>query len=248
MRITISLFIITCTLLFINVNIIAEHKESILIEEYEEDVTGNGLKEIIKLKGTLLAEESNFYHSVWVEITNQQSKKWQINYGGAYQPKLKFVDVKHENIENLLFQSKTNDDRLSYHSLHSIKNGKVDEIPLPKLNYISGNFKNNFKVDLQISPHEEPIDISVENKADQYVQKNIYNSEGDLLNEKNVIKKSPSHYEPIFISDSKGFGLKSFQPIYGVDHLDWLGNIETVWYFQNNEWIQLQSNWIPSKH
>ncbi len=45
------------------------------------------------------------------------------------------------------------------------------------------------------------------------------------------------------ISDSQGYGLKSSQEIYGTNKDDSLGTIETLWYFEDEKWIILQTKW-----
>src|SRR5690625_2388438 len=244
MRIVFSIVLFIGSLFLFQLNIDAlERKEPVLIDQYEEDVTGDGLKEIIKLKGTFLSEESEYYHSVWAEIISQTEKKWEIHYGGAYAPKITFIDINQDKRQNLLFQGVTDDDRVEF-KMHRVKNGMIHKVELPMLNYISGRFKAKSMVDVQISPHKSTISINVVNSAKKYVQHNIYNSRGELLQEMDIITQTFSHYEPVLISETKGFGLKSYPPIYGLDHSDLLGRVETLWYYMNDRWIQLRTSWV----
>lgn len=246
MKKTFAFIILMFTLFFLEINISAtENVSPVLIEQHEEDITGNGLKEIIQLKGALLSKESNYYHSVWAEIIGQNSYKRKINYGGAYDPSLNFIDIHKDQVQSILFQSIAESDHHNHYYLHTLKGGHIHEVQLPKQNYISGIFKDNFVINLLLSPHEDPINIDVADRADGYIQYSLYNAEGKLLKEKSIITNQISRYEPVLISESNGFGLKSYQPISGVDKSDKLGEIETLWFFENGQWIILQSNWIP---
>lgn len=230
----------------LNVNAI-EQSKTVLIETHEEDLTGDGLKEIIKLKGTLLSENSNYYHSVWAEVTNQFSKKWEIQFGGAYKPSLTFIDFSNDQLQSMLFQSASEED-FHHYSLFTLKNGKVEEIDLPKQHYITGYFQNNFIIHLQLSPHKKPISISVKDREELYIKQNLYNNQGQLLKETPVILQPISKYRPIYLNERNGFGLKSYQPLSGVNISDEIGGIETLWFYEDDQWIILQTNWVLAQN
>src|SRR5699024_12014081 len=53
--------------------------EPIVIATHEEDITGDGIKETVELKGVLLSEDSGFFHQVWADITSEHDKEWKIS-------------------------------------------------------------------------------------------------------------------------------------------------------------------------
>lgn len=251
MRLVYALILFPFTLLFFSLEgsvYATELEQPVLISEYKEDITGNGLKETIKLKGNLLSPTSNYYHSVWIEIISQDANKWTIAYEGGYEPNISFIDMKNNDGKSILFQSNTQENEYTYYRLHTMKNEILQEDQLPRQHFISGSFNEDFIVDLKISPFKSPIKIHVEDRANDYIEKNIYNVNGDLLIDQEVITNSSLHYEPIFISDTNGYGLKSFQPIGGINHEDILGQIETLWYFENDQWVILHSKWTSLEH
>src|SRR5699024_2080940 len=102
------LFSITLTLIFnINNTFAEERAEYTLIEEYEEDITGDRIKETIKLYGIYLSSDSDFYRDIYAVIETKNNQKWEINYIGGYDPKLEFIDVAQNGINDILFQSAT---------------------------------------------------------------------------------------------------------------------------------------------
>jgi hypothetical protein len=157
--------------------------------------------------------------------------------------------LNHDHINDLFYQSRKDGSKKLYSQhLYTLKNNKIKEIPLPKQNYIKGNFNDNFQIQIQVSTkiNSNPIIIDVEDRAKNYIKHGIYNKKGKLLKPSTVMIAPIAYYEPTLISKSKGYGLKSFQQISGVAPDDKLGNIETLWYYENGGWIILQTDWISS--
>ncbi len=225
-----------------------EADNATLIQTYQADVIGNGQNEEIKLMGKRLSDTTNYYKDIWIEIIGDQNKRWRVNYGGGYEPKLKFIDLNGDQISDILFQSAANkNNELNHYQLNTLNNGQLNEIPLPEQLYIEGNFKNDYQIQVKISPRSKPIDMDVTNRAAMYVQQGIYNEKGKLLKSTPVLIDPIAVFDPFLISESKGYGLKSYKQIKGGNENDPLGTVETTWYFENNNWIILQSKWIQTK-
>lgn len=223
--------------------------EPALISTYEDDLTGDGLKEMVKLNGSLFSREGSYYQDIWVELTSKNSEQWRLSFKGGYEPQLHFYDFNQDNINDLLFQSVADENEKIYsHHLYTLKNNTLKEIPLPEQLYTKGHFKNNFQIEIQISTNHnsKPIIIDVADRAKKYISLGLYNKRGKLLKSKVVMIAPISFYEPILISKSKGYGLKSYQKLSGVNREDALGTIETLWYYENGTWIILQTDWSTS--
>lgn len=223
--------------------------DPVLISNYEDDLTGDGQKETIKLKGVLFSEEGNYYRDVWTEITSKHSEQWRIQFEGGYEPEIQFFDLNHDNINDLFYRSATGGSGGLYsHHLYTLKNNTIKEIPLPQQSYIKGNFKDDFQINIQISikNNSRPIILNVENRAKEYMRLGLYNKQGKLMKPITVMIPPIAFYEPILISKSTGYGLKSYQQISGAYHADQLGTIETLWYLENNQWVILQTNWVAA--
>lgn len=240
--------ILICILLF-NFTMItyasAQDSEFKQLATYKEDVTGDGMKETIEVKGIPLSDV--YYKDIKIVVTTDDGKSWEIPYQGGYQPSLKIIDLNHDQISDLYFQSLIDQDKEMYkHYVHSLKNGKRTEIKLPSHQGANGKFIDDFNIEIQIVPHSKPIVIDISNRSEDYIRLNIYNHEGTLLKESPLTIDPIAFYEPVFISRSKGYGLKSHQYISEGNQSDHLGTIETLWYYENNQWIILQTKWIAS--
>ncbi|MBY7143919.1 hypothetical protein KFZ56_12855 [Virgibacillus sp. NKC19-3] len=222
--------------------------EPVLIETYEADVTGDGQSEIIELKGILFSSDTNYYREVWIDITSVHDEQWTITYEGGYDPAIQFIDLNHDEVQDIFYQSATGGSGGLYnYQLHTLKNEKVKEIPLPEQLHLRGKFMDDFKIEIQLSPDSEPYIVDVRDRSEEYIQLDIYDDEGRLLEATSVMIDPIAFFEPVLLSKSKGYGLKSYQQISGAYHADQLGTVETLWYYENDEWIILQTEWVPSK-
>ena len=52
--------------------------------------------------------------------------------------------------------------------------------------------------------------------------------------------------EPVLISETNGYGLKTYEQIIGVFD-EPIGEIQTLWYFNNDEWIALKTDWVTEQ-
>src|SRR5699024_9939467 len=102
--------------------------EPIVIATHEEDITGDGIKETVELKGVLLSEDSGFFHQVWADITSEHDKEWKISYESGYDPTLTFNDLNHDKVTELIYRSAADDGELNHSHIHTLKNEKVTEI------------------------------------------------------------------------------------------------------------------------
>lgn len=214
------------------------------INSFEEDITGDGFREYFKLQGALLSNKSNYYRSVWLNITSPFQKYWKISLSGGYEPTIQLIDFNHDHIFDLFYKVARDENKLQYHhQLYTLRNGEVKQISLPVHKYLAGEFKDAFIINIRLHPNDKPITIDVSKKKEQYIDKQFYRKDGELLQKKGVAILPISSMEPVLISESKGYGLQTIQSIGGMNEDDLLGTIETLWYFKDEQWIVLRSKW-----
>lgn len=217
------------------------------ILKFEEDVTGDGQKESVILKGVKLSMETDYLKETWAEVQLINNQKWKISYDGGYDPNLEFLDLNHDKVLDIFYQSK-GQGGLYNHALHTISNEELKEIQLPVQHYVKAEFTDGFRLQVKLSPEQKPYTTNVKERAENYIEKGIYNKQGKLLKEDYVIIEPISMYEPVFINKQKGYGLKSYQNINGTGRSDTIGTVETMWYYKNGKWIILKTEWIPVKN
>ncbi|GGA76337.1 hypothetical protein [Ornithinibacillus halotolerans] len=250
-RITISVLVLCLLFLMDNYSIYSEENPAPtlnVIKNYEEDVTGNGLKEIIELKGLLFSPDSNYYKDIKAVITSSENQIWEIPYLGGYEPSLTFIDLNHDKVNDVFFQSASGGSGGLYqYQLHTLIHNKLSEIPLPEQPYVIGKFQDNYVVEVTYSPNSKPINVDVKHRKEDYTRLGIYSKDGKLTKPLSAMVAPIAYFEPKFISKTKGYGLKSYQQVSGAFHADQLGTVESLWYYDRDKWILLQAKWMPSK-
>lgn len=234
-------------ILFSASDVNAKESDAVLIKEYTEDITGDGETDSIKLYGILFSPDSKYFKEVYTIITSNE-EDWRINYQGGYDPALQFVDLNHDGINDIFYQSATGGSGGLYNSqLDTIAGGRIVNIPLPTQDYVKGHFEDGFNAVIEIFPNKKPIVMNVEQRKEDYIRLGIYDVEGKLLKQTELMVDPIAFFEPVLISDSKGYGLKSYKQISGAYHADQLGVLETIWYYENDKWLILQTDWKEAK-
>ncbi|WP_174614092.1 hypothetical protein [Virgibacillus ihumii] len=239
----ILLFLITATMTAAEGTTKIPSQKQIL--EFDEDVTGDGRKESVTLKGIKFSMETDYLKDAWTEIQLANNKKWKIPYDGGYDPNLEFLDLNHDKVLDIFYQSK-GQGGLHNHALHTLSNGELKEIQLPVQRYVKAHLTDGFELEVKLSPEQKPYTTNVKKQAADYIEKGIYNKQGRLLTDGSVIIEPISKYEPVFINKQKGYGLKSYQQINGTGKSDTIGTVQTTWYYENDKWLILKTKWTPS--
>lgn len=219
--------------------------EKTSIATFNEDLTNDGYHETIQLNGQLLAPASNYYHQITVDIFHNDAKQWHLKFSGGYDPVIDFLDLNNNGTNDLFYQSKKSDGQAIYDQhLYTLNNYHLQEIPLPKPYDLKGKFLGDFQAQIQISPlgHVEPIIVDISRQKQKYIKLGIYNHKGNLQQEKKLTISPAFLYNPVRLSIRNGYGLKSFQKVYGAGETDEIGVIETLWYYENDGWIILQTH------
>ncbi|APC48885.1 hypothetical protein GLV94_10600 [Virgibacillus halodenitrificans] len=231
-------------LLFTQVTLADERMKEVTINSYHVDLQQNGTKENIHLKGNPFSKQSAYYPRIWAEIKEDSSKVRKIELGGGYKPSLKFIDYNHNQKEDILYQSSTteNESEVFNYKLISIKKDNIEEIRLPKREYMELTFKDNFYLTVKLTPQLSPLSIDISNRSKELTRLGMYSSNGKVLKEKPVINRHITSFDPIELSGGKGYGLKSKMKLSLSSSSTHLGVIETLWYFKDGKWTILKTN------
>ncbi|MFD1413435.1 hypothetical protein [Oceanobacillus jeddahense] len=222
----------------------AASNDAMLIHTYEEDVTGDGEKEQLELKGKLFAADGVYYQDIWVDISSPSSDKtWRINYGGGYDPELQFADLTHNGVVDILYQSPTGGSGGLYTSqLNQWDKDDFIELPLPIEQPVQGEFMDDFRVSVQLLPKEDPIILDVSGQKEEYIRLKLYNDQGKLLEPTTLMIDPVAFFDIINLDGENQKGLKSFQQISGAYHADGIGTVESIWVYDDDKWMLLETN------
>lgn len=245
MRLTFWSSIITLLVLFAYPAGASENEVN-LLATYEGDVTGLGDLQTIELYGILFDPDSAYYRDIYA-IIRSDSDEWRIDYQGGYDPEIQLIDLNHDGVLDIFYQSPTGGSGGLYTSLlDTVAGGELTEIPLPEQSYVQGYFEDGFQAIIEIAPNTKPIVMNVEERKKDYIRLGIFDEKGKLLEKTPLIIDPIAFFEPVQISERNGYGLKSYKQISGAYHADQLGVLETLWYYENGRWVILQTEWKES--
>lgn len=222
----------------------AEQKEVLL--EYSHDVTGDGKEDQLFVYGVPFESNSLFFKKVWVEITPTEGKPFIINYEGGYEPKLDFVDLNHDGIDDILYSSATGGSGgLHNYAVHSVVGGKVEDLGIPQALPIEGYFLDDFQSILTIPGIESPIHLDLSDRKEDYLRLGLYQKNGKL-NEPTELMISPiAIFEVTLIQN--GFGLKGYQQVSGAYRADGIGTVMTTFWYENGKWEPIDVVWEENR-
>lgn len=241
----ICILTITTLLFFFNRPLIAEdHVEQITLKTFNEDVTGDGIHDEIILSGTLLSNKSNYFQDVSVYITSLFSQRWQISLEGGYEPELFLLDFTHDQTAELFYKTKKSDDpSANAYQLYTLKEAKVKQLRLPVKQHVKNSYLDHFKAEVYLQANKKPLKLDLSFNRQNYLEEKLYDEDGQLLRNEQLIVLPIHSFTPVLISQSKGYGLTSYQFILDAVTKDVLGSIQTLWYYENDDWIIINTKW-----
>lgn len=236
-----SYFVLPFSSLYANDDTIEQINE---IASFEHDVTGDGVMEELTLRGSFLSEHSSFYHDIWIDITSRYSDKWKISFASGYEPKVQFIHLTSEKTADIFYSvRKTEHKTPMTHQLYSLRNGKVTQLPLPKANRMSGTLQDQFQASVALDGHDTTSTIELTNVKQKLMEQSLYDESGKLKRQLKVLVQPISSLQPILLNKNKGYGLKSVQ-LMMIEQTDIvIGTIESIWYFERDDWVRLKTNY-----
>lgn len=222
---------------------IAQLEDPYFINSFEEDITGDGFREYIRLEGNLFHKNGDYFHNVWVNIQTPFTQQWKIPLVPGYDPKLHIIDVTNDNRHDLLYQVAKDSSRKRFdYLLYTFTEGRAEQILLPQPGLIQGNFKDDYKLEISMDVNTKPLSIDLGHKKGLY--NNLYNADGKLIIQKKIQIHPIYFFEPRWMSDKKGNGIVSSQHVKASGESDILGEIRTLWYFERGKWVVESIEWV----
>lgn len=246
MKLRYSLFFILFFLILLpNIDAEESREEDVIqIVTYKEDITGDGHADSITLEGVLLSDTSSYYQFVWATITSTSGDVWEADLPGGSNPSLHFADITDDGALDFLYRSTLDHNNDTHtHALYTIEEKTITPIPLPKETFVHGSFQDNFLIHLFITPHQEPVIIDLIEYANEYVDAGVYDENGQLYEQRDVIVEPIQHVWPYTDDQLHKHGLLTTQKVHAAPYTNHLGNIKSTWIYENEAWKLLESTW-----
>ncbi len=215
-----------------------------VIISYQEDITGDGNKDDIILKGIPYSDNANYLKEIWADIITYTGKKYRIDYEPGYDPKISFVDLNHDGVGDLFQTSGTGGSGgIQNYRLDTLANDKLIELSLPKALNIQAHFEDHYKAKITFLDTNKTYTVNLKDRKEDYQRLGLYSN--GRLNEPTELMVDPyAVIETVNIKGKQGLGLKAYQRISGAYHADSIGDAISYWYYENGKWSLVKINWV----
>ncbi|MCR2822377.1 hypothetical protein [Lederbergia panacisoli] len=231
-----------------NISPVSAAKNPKTILEYYHDVTGDGTPEKVTVYGISFKDNKDYYQEVLAEIDVKGNRKITINYEGGFEPKLEFADLNHDGVDDILYSSATGGSGGLYnYALHTVKDGKLFELPLPEPLEIESSFQNNFRAVMTIPGIKNPIHLDLTSRKADYIRLGLYQKNGTLNEPAELMIDPIAIFKIVKINGKDGYGLKSYRQVSGAYHADGIGTVEVLSYYENGRWNTIDVQWKASR-
>ncbi|PLR95272.1 hypothetical protein [Bacillus sp. T33-2] len=205
------------------------------ISKKRVDVTGDGLKDTVYLKGIPFDEGALFLKEVFLEISASDRKMYRIDLEGGYEPKITFKDLKHDKIKDLFVDIPTGGSGgLSNFYLYSLKDFTVTDLTVPEPLATTSQFDDGYKASLKIDETGEAYTFDLSSRKADYDRIGLYHN--GKLNEPTELMVLPyGTLKPVKVSGNQ-YGLKGVQRVSGAYNADGIAYLQSTWNFENGKW------------
>ncbi|MBB6447404.1 hypothetical protein [Bacillus benzoevorans] len=220
-------------------------KEVVLIEE-KADISGDGKEDTIFLKGIPYEEGASYLKEIFLQITGSNGKSERVELEGGYEPGVTFVDLNHDDIEDMLISIPSGGSGgMTNYSLFTYKDFQLKEIAPPDPLTITSQFLDQYQAKITIENTGQSYNFDLKSRKNDYDRLGIY--QNGKLNEPRELMVDPySTLKPVKINDNS-YGLKAIQQISGAYHADGIAFIESTWNYENGKWLLLDTKVMERK-
>ncbi|MBY0120480.1 hypothetical protein H0173_00805 [Bacillus sp. S/N-304-OC-R1] len=205
------------------------------ISKEKADVTGDGKKDLIVIKGLPYEEGTEFLKEIFVEIQTLNKKTIKIDVDSGFNPRVNFVDLNHDGIKDIFITVDTGGSGgITNHYLYTLKNLSLEDLSVPDPLVINSQFLDGYKASITIQDTGESYTFDLSNRADDYEKTGLY-QKGKLSEPTELMVDSFSTLKPILMDNQ--YGLRGTQAVSGAYHADRIAIIESNWLYENGKWI-----------
>ncbi|QED47749.1 hypothetical protein [Cytobacillus dafuensis] len=220
--------------------------KKVTISKDKVDLTGDGKKDTIVIKGIPYEEESDFFREFQMEVVASNNQSFTVNIDGGLKPKAKFVDLNHDRTKDVYISVETGSrGRITNHYLYTLKNNKLLDLTVPDPLVIMSQFLDSYKASITIQDIGESYTFDLKSRTKNYEMLGLYQN-GKLSEPTELMVDAYSTLKPVHV-EGKTYGLKGIQAISGVYHSDRIAQVETIWLFENGKWALKYSKIMESK-
>jgi hypothetical protein len=211
-----------------------EKAKIITLSKKEIDITGDGLTDKIYLKGLPYQGKTEF-KKIYIKITGSDNKTYMIPLDRGIHPKMKFVDLNQDSVQDLFVNIQTEGNRgvcTSY--IFTLKDFKLTELSIPEPLEIVSRFENGYKAKIKIAETNSTYLFNLKNRKKYYEKLGLFYK--GKLNEPTELTVHPFSGLKTIPYQGDEIGLKGMQRISGAVDSDTIAYVESSWLYKNGKW------------
>ena len=207
----------------------------IIFDTKRADVNGDGVAENIYLTGR--RETTGIVASnIRVDVENGKTYHINLKVNKGYNPKLFVGDFTKDGIDDIFISIESgNTGRESYFYIYSFVDNEANRVfdfeQFNSEHQYDVNYKDNYIVEVKGLFSDFKQNINISNRGDYL--KNLYNSDGKLINPMKGMVSPIIELRPIFSNGT--YNLQAIQRIIGYYNADTLGMIVTPLHFDRTK-------------
>ncbi|PLR82443.1 hypothetical protein CVD25_13905 [Bacillus canaveralius] len=211
-----------------------------IFSEEKYDVSGDGKKDTIILKGLPFEEGANFQKDVFLEVKASNGKTYEVKLAGGYEPVVDFKDVNHDGVLDMFVSIPSGGSGgLSNYYLYTLKDFKMTDLTVPDPVAITSQFEENYQASITIDKTGKTYRFDLSSRKDDYERLGLYRN--GKLNEPTELMVFP--YSTLKVVESNGTAnrLLGVQRISGAYSADAIAFVESEWSMENGKWILIKT-------
>lgn len=214
---------------------IDEKTNIITISKDEMDITGDGIKEVIQLKGVSYQGEDSYLKKIFIEITSTDKKLYKFPIMGGAKASLQVLDLNHDGVKDLFVSVSTGGSGgIINNYLYSFKDFIQTDLTVPDPLNIESRFLNGYQAQLKIEETNKTYLFDLKDRKKYYKKLGLY-YKGKINEPTELTVNLYSTLKPIPIK-GKEMGLKGIQRVTGVANADTIAYIKSFWRYEEGKW------------
>jgi hypothetical protein len=235
-----TFFLMSVTALTV-VYAIGDKEKVMTISEIEADITGDGVKEVIYLKGIPYQDKDSYLKAIFIEVSASDGKTYKFPLESGSKAAVQLVDLNLDGIKDLFASVQTGGSGgIINNFLYSLKDFTQTNLTVPDPLEVESRFMNGYKAKIKIEETGKSYLFNLKDRKKYYKKLGLYNN--GKLNEPTELTINPySTLIPIHINDDL-MGLKGIQRITGIANADTIAIIESYWSYEEGKWKLVNVN------
>ncbi|WP_144481124.1 hypothetical protein [Cytobacillus oceanisediminis] len=219
---------------------------TVTVSEEKVDITGDGKKDIIYVKGVPFEEGTQFLKEIYLKIKASNGKTYKIDLEGGYEPSTEYKDLNHDSVKDIFISVPTGGSGgLSNFYLNTLKDFQVVNLTVPEPLSVSSQFEDGYKASARIEQTGQSYSFDLSARKADYDRLGLYHD--GKLNEPTELMVLPFGTLKHIIVKAGQYGLIGSQRINGAYNADGIANMESTWLYEKGKWKLIKAEVINLK-